>query len=701
MKPRIAALVLAGGAVASAAALNKIVEWGGHVQDEDYSIRSNPEYGDYAVLITGNPHPETPWKFRAYDDETRGLGFIQYIEIESGAIGSIHLSVVGLWPHAPGATWLGSVDLATHGDPENPNVIDEIVIEGNFGEWGAMLAHDIGNVAIGGTLLNDITCRTLGDVTIGGGIAPNPVPKIELGSTGNPSDYSHTLDVTGLLPQIIIHGNVTGTITSTEGAADSVTVFGALAEQGSITVQGNLPDALIDGPIDPSAAFTVTGYLGIANSGLGLTVEGDAQGTIDIGFVSGRLRVAGAVPAGGSLLVRRYVLGLWPDGGVEVERSVEGTVRVEEDLQGRLCLGYGETTTSSVGPNGLVEVLGKIDVAGMDNGLLFPNKVEGRVHVGGDVWGPITCAGREALSGQIEIDGALGRPEWGSAQLVFFGGDASGAVRIHGTVYNAIDVVGNLLGHIHCASMLGLIDLDGDLGDRNTPNDQTFKGHIRIDGMFEPFGHITVGGQIVGATSFIAVDYDANGDDWVYVDDEAGAIVVIEGDPLPTIYRGNTPDAQAAHVWEISECKGDLDGDGTVGFPDINPFILALTNPLGYSQYYPGLGCTGDPNDPDCLAGSRIWHGDLNCDGSLDFSDINPFVALLTNPCCQASCDPCPGGDGGLPGLSPEELAAQLAANIWPELYPDLVAMVAAMIDAAPDEETQAYWQAVYEALTQ
>lgn len=59
-------------------------------------------------------------------------------------------------------------------------------------------------------------------------------------------------------------------------------------------------------------------------------------------------------------------------------------------------------------------------------------------------------------------------------------------------------------------------------------------------------------------------------------------------------------------------------------------------------------------------------------------------------------------GGEGLPGqLPPEELAAQLAANVWPELYPDLVAMAAGAAETAPDEETQAYWLAVYAALTQ
>ncbi len=60
---------------------------------------------------------------------------------------------------------------------------------------------------------------------------------------------------------------------------------------------------------------------------------------------------------------------------------------------------------------------------------------------------------------------------------------------------------------------------------------------------------------------------------------------------------------------------GDMNCDGTVGFGDINPFVLALTDPAGYAAAYPNC-------DP--------LQGDLNDNGSLGFEDINPFVALLT-----------------------------------------------------------------------
>ena len=60
---------------------------------------------------------------------------------------------------------------------------------------------------------------------------------------------------------------------------------------------------------------------------------------------------------------------------------------------------------------------------------------------------------------------------------------------------------------------------------------------------------------------------------------------------------------------------GDLNCDGQVDFSDINPFVLALADPAGYAQQY-----------PDCNIGT----GDCNGDGEVNFSDINPFVALLS-----------------------------------------------------------------------
>jgi len=59
---------------------------------------------------------------------------------------------------------------------------------------------------------------------------------------------------------------------------------------------------------------------------------------------------------------------------------------------------------------------------------------------------------------------------------------------------------------------------------------------------------------------------------------------------------------------------GDLDCDGDVDFDDINPFVLALSGEAAYLDDY-----------PDC----RWLNADIDGDGDVDFDDIDPFVTLL------------------------------------------------------------------------
>ena len=61
---------------------------------------------------------------------------------------------------------------------------------------------------------------------------------------------------------------------------------------------------------------------------------------------------------------------------------------------------------------------------------------------------------------------------------------------------------------------------------------------------------------------------------------------------------------------------GDLNCDGAVNFGDVNPFVLALGGQAGYQAAFPNCN----------------WlNADCNGDGIVDFADINPFVALLTS----------------------------------------------------------------------
>jgi hypothetical protein len=104
-------------------------------------------------------------------------------------------------------------------------------------------------------------------------------------------------------------------------------------------------------------------------------------------------------------------------------------------------------------------------------------------------------------------------------------------------------------------------------------------------------------------------------------------------DNRPAVYlrwtMGTTDGAWRYCGWNIDDLQltsldceapflvGDLNCDGEVDFHDINPFVLALTDIAAYELMFPG-----------CPFENR----DINDDGEFNFADINQFVALLSNP---------------------------------------------------------------------
>jgi hypothetical protein len=80
---------------------------------------------------------------------------------------------------------------------------------------------------------------------------------------------------------------------------------------------------------------------------------------------------------------------------------------------------------------------------------------------------------------------------------------------------------------------------------------------------------------------------------------------------------GNT-EAWIAHIGRGG--RGDLNCDADVNFDDIDPFVLALTDPDEYNAQY------GETCDIKCA--------DINADGIVDFDDIDPFVECLISGGC-------------------------------------------------------------------
>ena len=90
---------------------------------------------------------------------------------------------------------------------------------------------------------------------------------------------------------------------------------------------------------------------------------------------------------------------------------------------------------------------------------------------------------------------------------------------------------------------------------------------------------------------------------------DANAVVLTGGDYELT--GGFWPGVIAGPQFDL----GDLNCDGAVNAFDIDPFVLALTDPDGYAAAW-----------PDC---DRML-ADCNSDGVVDAFDIDPFVELLT-----------------------------------------------------------------------
>ena len=68
-------------------------------------------------------------------------------------------------------------------------------------------------------------------------------------------------------------------------------------------------------------------------------------------------------------------------------------------------------------------------------------------------------------------------------------------------------------------------------------------------------------------------------------------------------------------LWALTPARlGDLNCDSSIDFDDINPFVLALSGPDAYYAQY-----------PDC----NHWTADMDGNGAVDFDDINPFVDAL------------------------------------------------------------------------
>jgi hypothetical protein len=82
----------------------------------------------------------------------------------------------------------------------------------------------------------------------------------------------------------------------------------------------------------------------------------------------------------------------------------------------------------------------------------------------------------------------------------------------------------------------------------------------------------------------------------------------------------------SATATALPVCKGDMNCDGQIDFADINPFVQYLSSFAAWQATYPGCNAV---------------NGDINGDGEYgqtSFGDINPYVALLSSAPLPIAC---------------------------------------------------------------
>ncbi len=135
---------------------------------------------------------------------------------------------------------------------------------------------------------------------------------------------------------------------------------------------------------------------------------------------------------------------------------------------------------------------------------------------------------------------------------------------------------------------------------------------------------IVVNGEFVAVREGDPVDVDGNGmaDDDVFIDNFKLNDCFLSDDNFLYMFVDlrngagtDVGDGFLRVAVDLGGLLGDMNCDGTVSVGDINPFVLALTDPKGYAAAF-----------PDC----DILNGDCSDDGQVSVGDINCFVALVT-----------------------------------------------------------------------
>ncbi len=248
--------------------------------------------------------------------------------------------------------------------------------------------------------------------------------------------------------------------------------------------------------------------------------------------------------------------------------------------------------------------------------------------------------------GGSEYGLALGDMDNDGIMDLVVGENGTESVSIHLGVGNATYVAS---GIVNCGGRVWVVqlgDLNGDgYCDASTANSVEGTGGIMLgDGAGGWSGPAAVYDVFSQAPSTDLGDLDGDGDlDWVlssfgssiwrlYANDGLGNFTFVQdftadNNPSCAVLTDidNDRDLDVVLTDEIADVMkilqnsgatpiGDVNCDGSVDFFDIDPFLLALFDAPGYELQYPSCD---------------IGQADVNLDGSVDFFDIDAFLAAL------------------------------------------------------------------------
>ncbi|MEW6250348.1 MAG: M64 family metallopeptidase [Planctomycetota bacterium] len=156
--------------------------------------------------------------------------------------------------------------------------------------------------------------------------------------------------------------------------------------------------------------------------------------------------------------------------------------------------------------------------------------------------------------------------------------------------------------------------------DDSTPTGQTLTGQeVVFVTPLEPIGHAldiqwTLDGQPLAGATQATLDLRALR---LLPGDYVLGVTVVDNTWFVRDEPARAQWLTERRTWNVHVViyPGDLDCNRLIDFNDINPFVLALTDPQAYQAHYPSC---------------PLQNGDVNGDGQVNFGDVNPFVALLS-----------------------------------------------------------------------